>query len=381
MKVCMVCDVLGEENNGTTVAAMNLIRSLRAKGHRVTVVCPDQNRRGIEGYVIVDKLNLGPLNGYVEKNGVTLSRASRKVLEPVIREADVVHLLIPFALSNAALRIAKKLNKPVTASFHAQAENITSHIFLKDLEIANRIAYLQMYYATYRHVDAVHYPTEFIRDVFEGAVGHKTNAYVISNGVGDRFKRTGAKKPAEFKNKFVILFSGRYSKEKSHSVLIDAVALSKHESRIQLIFAGDGPLRDKLKEYSKKLTNRPVLAFFPHKQMLNVLNYADLYVHPAEIEIEAIACLEAIACGQVPIISDSKKSATKKFALDERNLFAANDPQSLAQKIDFFIENPDIFEEYRERYKGMAEDYSQKACMDRMEQMLFDAVEKKSRHD
>ena len=381
MKVCMICDVLGEENNGTTVAAMNLIRSLRANGHRVTVVCPDENRRGTEGFVVVDKLNLGPLNRYVEKNGVTLSKANKKLLEPVIKDADVVHLLIPFALSNAALRIAKKYHKPVTASFHAQAENITSHFFMKDFEPANRIAYLQMYYATYRHADAVHYPTEFIRDVFEGAVGHKTNAYVISNGVSERFKPNGAKKPSEFKNKFVILFSGRYSKEKSHKVLIDAVALSKHEKEIRLIFAGDGPLKDRLKEYAKKLSNRPVFAFFPHKQMLNVLNYADLYVHPAEIEIEAIACLEAIACGQVPIISDSKRSATKKFALDERNLFKSNDPRSLCDKIDFFIEHPDVLQEYKERYKGMAQDYSQTECMKKMEQMLTDVMGKKRYHD
>ena len=33
MKIAIVCDVLGEENNGTTIAAMNLIRSLKAKGH------------------------------------------------------------------------------------------------------------------------------------------------------------------------------------------------------------------------------------------------------------------------------------------------------------------------------------------------------------
>lgn len=46
MRIVVVCDVLGAENNGTTVAAMNLIRSLRAKGHEVRVVCPDQTREG-----------------------------------------------------------------------------------------------------------------------------------------------------------------------------------------------------------------------------------------------------------------------------------------------------------------------------------------------
>ena len=197
---------------------------------------------------------------------------------------------------------------------------------------------------------------------------------MISNGVGERFVPNGAKKPDEFAGKFVILFSGRYSKEKSHEVLIDAVALSKNERKIQLVFAGDGPLRDKLKEQSQKLTNRPVFSFFPHAQMLNVLNYADLYVHPAEIEIEAIACLEAIACGQVPIISDSPRSATKKFALDERNLFENRNAQNLADKIDYFIDNPDVLKAYRERYQGMVREYSYQSCMDRMEEMLNSVV-------
>lgn len=373
MKITVVCDVLGEENNGTTIAAMNLIRSLKAKGHEVIVVCSDGVKEGKEGYVVMPRLNLGPLNGYVKKNGVSLSRADKKKLEPVIWDSDVVHIMLPFALGHAALKLCLKHHIPVTAGFHTQAENISSHVFMKDNPLANNVIYRYMYHNFYQYVNAVHYPTDFIREVFENAVGHKTNAYVISNGVGDQFRPNGAKKPTEFRNKFVILFSGRYSKEKSHSVLIDAVALSKHNRKIQLIFAGDGPLKNTLKERSKKLANRPLFNFFPHQQMLNVLNYADLYVHPAEIEIEAIACMEALACGQVPIIANSPRCATKKFALDERNLFENRNPQDLADKIDYFIEHSEAVEEYRERYKGIVAELSQKACMDRMEEMLYEA--------
>ena len=373
MKITVVCDVLGAENNGTTIAAMNLIRSLKAKGHDVIVVCSDEDKKGKNGYVVMPQLNLGPLNGYVKKNGVALSRADNKVLEPVIWDSDVVHIMLPFALGRAALKLCLKHNIPVTAGFHMQAENFTSHVFMKDNPVANNLTYRYIYNNLYKYVNAVHYPTDFIREVFENAVGHKTNAYVISNGVSDRFKPNGAKKPPEFRNKFVILFSGRYSKEKSHSVLIDAVALSKHSREIQLIFAGDGPLKDMLKERSKKLPNKPVFNFFPHRQMLNVLNYADLYVHPAEIEIEAIACMEALSCGQVPIIANSPRCATKKFALDERNLFENRNPQDLADKIDYFIEHPEAIEEYRERYKGIVAELSQEACMNRMEEMLYEA--------
>ena len=42
MRITIVCDVLGEENNGTTLAAMNLIRSLKAKGHTLTILWPDE---------------------------------------------------------------------------------------------------------------------------------------------------------------------------------------------------------------------------------------------------------------------------------------------------------------------------------------------------
>lgn len=376
MRIAIVCDVLGRENNGTTIAAMNLIRSMKARGHEVTVVCPDEDKRDKPGYVVMPTMNLGPINGYVAKNGVSLARGVKKLLEPVIVNSDVVHIMMPFNLGTAACRLCRKHGVPMTVGFHMQAENLTSHLFMKDAALMNLATYKYIYHAVYRYADAVHYPTDFIREVFEDAVGHKTNGYVISNGVSERFRPNGAKKPPEFRTKFVILFSGRYSKEKSHKVLIDAVALSEYEAGIQLIFAGDGPLKENLKKRAAKLSNRPVFTFFPHEQMLNVLNYADLYVHPAEVEIEAIACMEAIACGQVPIIADSPRCATKKFALDERNLFRNKDPEDLAAKIDFFIENPDVLEEYRARYKDMVKDLDREVCMDKMEQMFFDVVKK-----
>lgn len=75
MIVTVVSDVLGVENNGVTIAAMNLIRSLKEKGHTVRVLCPDVDRMGQEGYYIVPTLNAGPLNGYVERVGVVIARA------------------------------------------------------------------------------------------------------------------------------------------------------------------------------------------------------------------------------------------------------------------------------------------------------------------
>lgn len=109
--------------------------------------------------------------------------------------------------------------------------------------------------------------------------------------------------------------------------------------------------------------------------MVRVLNYADLYVHAAEIEIEAIACLEAVACGRVPVIADSPRSATRHFALGPENLFRCNDPEDLARKMDAWLENPEKRAACSRKYLGYAEEFAFDRCMDRMEGMLRDAAE------
>lgn len=379
MIITVVCDVLGEENNGTTIAAMNLIRSLKAKGHEVRVLCPDEVRKGQPGFFVVPKFNLGPLNRYVQKNGVTLARPERAILRSALQGANVVHLMTPFSLCLAARKMAQKMGIPITAGFHCQAENFTNHIFLMNSKLANKMIYHIFYRNIYRHVDCIHYPTQFICDVFENET-RPTNHFVISNGVNTAFRKRPVEKPEEFRDKFVILFTGRFSKEKSHKVLLDAVALSKYADRIQLVFAGAGPLREKLEEMArKKLPIQPVFRFFSREGLIDVINSADLYVHPAEIEIEAIACIEAITCGLVPVIADSPRCATKGFALSEKNLFRTNDAVDLSRKIEYWIDHPEERQKCSDAYLGYAERFEHEHCMNRMEEMLVTAskIEKK----
>lgn len=55
MKIAIICEVLGEANNGTTLAALNLISYLKSRGHDVRVVCPDEDKRGLPGYYILPR--------------------------------------------------------------------------------------------------------------------------------------------------------------------------------------------------------------------------------------------------------------------------------------------------------------------------------------
>lgn len=66
----------------------------------------------------------------IRSQGMVFAKPNRSVLEQAIAWADVVHFMMPFALSRVGLRIAKEMGKPVTAAFHVQPENITSTIHL-----------------------------------------------------------------------------------------------------------------------------------------------------------------------------------------------------------------------------------------------------------
>lgn len=378
MKVTIVADVLGEENNGTTTACMNLVRYLQAQGDDVKIVCCDKDKKGTPNYYIAPTYNLGPLiNWMVERNYVSLAKPDKKVITEAIKDADIVHVMMPFALGRVAARLARKMNIPVTAGFHVQAENFTTHLGLMNMHLANYVTYFSFYEVLYKRINGIHYPTVFIRDLFEKTIRHATNGYVISNGVHSRFKKIKSEKPAELKDKFVILFTGRYSNEKSHKVLIKAVAKSKYKDNIQLIFAGAGPTEQAIIKRSKKLKiNMPILKFYSKDDLVKVINYADLYVHPAEIEIEAIACLEAISCGVVPVIANSKRCATKAFAMDDKNLFKCNDSKDLAAKIDWWIDHPEEKAKRSKEYLGYTKQFNQEECMKKMREMMEDCIRK-----
>lgn len=384
MKVTIVADVLGRENNGTTIACMNLVRYLTSCGDEVKIVCCDTDKKGRENYFVVPTLNLGPfINRLVEKNQVQLAKIDKKILNEAITGADIVHLLMPFAIGKAAVKICRKRNIPCTASFHCQAENFSSHVMMMNSTLFNRLVYKNFYSHFYKYTDAVHYPTDFIKETFEKTVHHCPNSYVISNGVNEKYRKRPTVRPdtlcgTDIRGKILILFTGRLAKEKSHKLLVKASTLSEHRDEIQLVFAGQGPREREIRNYVKRVkAKEPIIKFFSRSELVDILNVCDLYCHPAEIEIEAISCLEAISCGLVPVINNSPRSATRFFALSEKNLFDFNDAKDLAAKIDYWIDHPEEKKKCSEQYLGYADRFDQKKCMEEMRSMLQDTIKLK----
>lgn len=368
MNITLVADVFGENNNGTSATASRLVENMKKRGHNVKVVSPFHSEDN--NFYTVSSRSFGIFNDYVEKiNGVTLGKPERITIWEAIKDADIVHFLLPFQMSKCGIKLCLENNIPFTTAFHCQPENITSHIFLQKAKLINDFIYKYFKTTFYRKALYVHCPSQFIADKLVKNHYHTTN-FVISNGVRDEFVPTKSTKPSELKDKFCILLSGRYSIEKRQDVLINAVNKSKYRDKIQLILAGNGPQKNYYEKLGKKLPNPPIFTFLNTSDLIKVINYCDLYVHASDVEIEGIGCMEAISCGLVPVLSNSSNAALSQFALDERNLFNHGNYNNLAQKIDYWIEHDKEKQIMSQQYAKFMEQYKIEKCMDKMEEMF-----------
>ncbi len=375
MKVLVVMDALDGENYGTVFDCMNIIRYLHSSGDDVRLLSPnvEKNSGNLVNYYLVKKIDSADSIDPISKlNSAILNNANNKFLKEIINDADVVHIMMPFGLGYKVAKIAKKLGVPITTSFHAQAESVTSQYKLMNVRFANNTIYKYYFKHLYSLANAVQYPTEFTKMIFEGSVKRRTNSYIISSGVDDVYQRRDVQRDSTYSKHFNILFIGRFAKEKNHEALIKAVAKSKHKDNIQLVFAGQGSYKEEIVKLAKDLgVIPPITLFVSRESLVDIINSCDLYVHPADAENEGISCLEAISCGLVPIICDSKKSAIKSVALSEKNLFREHSIEDLTDKIDYWIEHPKEKKECSEQYLGFTKSYSREICLEKVRKMIL----------
>ncbi len=373
MIITIINDTFGINNNGTTISAMRFSKALVERGHTVRIVtCGDPDKSGIDdehGYELyyVPELVIPIASRLAHKQNTLFAKPVKSVLEKAIKGADIVHIYQPWFLGSQAEKIARKLGVPCIAAFHIQPENITYNIGLGWLPFLGHLVYYLLYLFFYRRFSHIHCPSKFIAAQLRSH-GYRAQLHVISNGVDPDFQ------PATDRNKdknnlFKILMIGRLSPEKKQDVLIKAVEKSSYEKRIQLYFAGQGPKEGKLRRMGERLTNPPIFGYYNKEELIELIRSCDLYVHTSDIEIEGISCIEAFSCGLVPVISDSKLSATKQFALGPMNLFRAGDASHLAERIDAWIENSESLTEVGNIYAEYAKNYSLKNSIREIEKV------------
>jgi 1,2-diacylglycerol 3-alpha-glucosyltransferase len=340
----MVIDSYDDSKNGAVISTKRFTRLLREL-FDITIITTGAPG---PGKVLVPAFYPIGVKKIMKKMHTPFGFPSRRVLRKAIGEADIIHIQFPFLLALNSVKIARKLHIPVISTFHIQAEHLAMNAGIHSEKFI-RYVYKLWVRQIYNKSDMVICPSRFAEEELRN-YGLTAPSVVISNGILPMFKPVKTDKPGILSGKFTILSVGRFAPEKRQELIIRAILNSKYKEKIQLILVGEGPIREKLVASGQELPYPPLFFTLPEEELVYYYNVADLYIHAATVEVECMAVLEAMGCGLPVLIADSRKSATKQFAITPMSLFTEDDAEDLSNKIDYWIENPDQLKQEKELY-------------------------------
>ena len=394
MKILIAINDYLNKSNGMCISTQRFVERFRAAGHEVRVL---SNRRYGEVDYSLDVVRVPLFAGIIEKEGYTFARADLATIRRAVEWADLVHVEDPFLVCHTAASMARRAGKPVTGTFHLYPENMTYAVHLGGASLVNRGFMRAFVQGVYDLCSYVQCPTEEVRKRLVEA-GAKAQLEVISNGIPRRFieagmrriaapeagapetgtpesgapeagaPKAGATEPGA--EPLRVLCVGRYAQEKNQTLLLEALARSRHAAGMRVVLAGKGPLEDALRARAAELGLSVEFGFHGQGELLDLMCASDLYVHCADVEVEGMSCMEAFACGCVPLISDAPLSSTGDFALGDRCLFRAGDARDLAERLDWFFENRDELSALSRRYVERARELDVSRCAEAVLDMM-----------
>ena len=383
MKVLFVCNNAYHPGNGQSVAVRKMISTLREHGVDARLMAiANSDPDGPQPDFPLEHWKYPIFEPLLYNNGCAFAKIDRKVIRKAVEWADIVHIQEGMPLEGPVLRMARKMNKAITSTFHIFAQNFTASLGCPKKSIWNLpLTYLWRRFV-YDYTSDVQCPTPVVRDVLQKE-GFKSRLHVISNGIDIPAEPIKAN-PVSPDGTIDLLCVGRLAKEKSQNTLLQAMRYSRYANRIRLIFAGNGPKAKYYKKMAEDLYKEGVLkipasfGFYTHDELHELARKSYLYIHCAWVEVEGLSCLEAVQQGTVPVIAQGDLIGTPVFALCPESLYPVYDSKALAERIDWWIEHPEKRNEMAQRYADSAKNYDINKSAEALISMFNQALESKA---
>lgn len=298
LRVALVTETFPPEINGVAMTLGNLVKGLLQLGHSVQIVRP---RQAGEAGVAEQRAGLDevlakgiPIPNYPELRFGLLSE-NRMIKLWGQKRPDIVHVATEGPLGWSAVTAARKLQLPVTSSFHTNFHQYSKNYGIGLLKTPIE-AYLRK---LHNRTMATMAPTQAMVRALQSR-GYR-NVSVLSRGVAiEQFKP--ASRSAELRASWgvndtdvVALHVGRLAKEKNVGVILTAFsAIQSHLPSSKLVFVGDGPLRAPLQDAC------PHAIFAGVKTCEELAAYyasSDMFLFPSLTETFGNVVPEALASG------------------------------------------------------------------------------------
>ncbi|MDD3529090.1 MAG: glycosyltransferase [Gallionellaceae bacterium] len=366
-RVLMVSDVYFPRVNGVSTSIETFRQALLPEGVSIGLVAP---RYGVEpeqdGVV---RLGARAIPRDPEDRLLPWGRTHRTVLEQA-RAHDLVHIQTPFVAHYAGLRAARRLGKPVLATYHTLFEEYLFHYtpFLPPAwlrGLARRLSRTQC-----NDLDAVIVPSTAMRDRLDD-YGVRVPLHVLPTGIPlDRFaagdRRRFRAEHGIAGERPVALFVGRVAHEKNIGFLLDAVALARRrQPDLLFLVTGQGPAEAALRRQAEALGIAGQVRFLGYldrqQHLPDAYAAADLFVFASRTETQGLVLLEAMAMG-LPVVALAAMGTRDILAPGRGGVAAPDDVEGFAGVVADLLDDP----ARRARLAAAAREYAREWADDRM---------------
>lgn len=343
MRILIAAQTYRPATNGAAVFAVRLAEGLAASGHQVHVAMPsDRGRpyvddeRGVRIHAL-PALSLAPL--YPEIH-VTLwpGREVRTLLDGV--QPQVVHIQDHYPLSRAVLVASRARGLPVLGTNNFLPDNMIPQLpFPASRALAEQLLW-RMVLDVLGRADLVTAASETSARILR-ARGLRVPVEAISSGIDlERFRPQPGLDRAAVRRRYgldpertLVVYVGRLDRDKRVDLLLEALARTGRGD-VQLAVAGRGRDGGALVARAQRLGlgQRAVfLGYVPDEDLPALLNSADIFAMPSQVELQSIATLEAMATGR-PVLAAAAR-ALPELVRDGVNgyLFRAGDAEDAAR--------------------------------------------------
>ena len=250
-------------------------------------------------------------------------RAIARHVERLSPDAIVVPTPGPYGL--AGLALARRLGTPLVVGYHTDDEALArlyrrgpfGRLCSGCLNRANRLLF--------RHASRVlaNAPETALQALACGA----RDVELMGTSIASAFRDTPIVPPRERLER--VLFAGRLAEEKN---LPAVIRLAEARPALEVVVAGDGPLRGTLERAAARLPNLRATGRVSRERLVGLIDASDAFVLPSLVESFGTVALEAMSRAR-PVIVSTGCGIADWFSLSDA-LVAAAPEETLEASVD-----------------------------------------------
>ena len=263
---------------------------------------------------------------------------------------DLIHINAPFNMGNFGLDLAKRRNIPSITTFHSQ--------FKQDFYKATNSELLSTILSglimnVYQNSTITITMNEFAAGIMKSYGLKRKKIEIVPNATSLVYKdfdenqeKTILNKHKIDKNKFNLIFIGRFVKVKNIDFILESIKdLKETHKDFSMIFVGYGPEEGAMKKYCAEngLSGHVIFTgkILNEDEKAIIIKNSNLLVFPSTYDTDGIIKIEC-ACYSVPTICFENTGVSSGFVNDETAFIVENDKDKFVEKLRFILDNPDI---------------------------------------